>query len=290
MRVSRSTGVEFQRRYEAVLAKWPSGVSSLVVSSRFGSTRVNVCGAADGRPTVLLSGAGATSTVWFANVSALVDDGHRVYAIDMIGDVGASVATNAPSTTGELVDWLSNTLDGLGVRAASFVGHSYGAMVGLAFALASPGRVRNLVLLDPTSCFAGMAIRYLLHALPVLIRPSAERQSALLAWESGVGLDPEWIALTSYGTEHCPTAKKVVPRRPSREALAALSMPTTVVLAPDSRVHDVRAVEQGVRRSLPEASVTILPSGSHHGLPIDPADDVNAAIIAGLSVGPGLVD
>jgi hypothetical protein len=38
---------------------------------------------------VVLSGGGATSTVWFANVAELARD-HRVFAVDTMGDVGRS--------------------------------------------------------------------------------------------------------------------------------------------------------------------------------------------------------
>lgn len=64
-------GAEFYRAYDAVLGSWPVPVDAQDVPTAFGSTRVNVCGPTAGRPIILMFGAGATSTVWFANAAAL---------------------------------------------------------------------------------------------------------------------------------------------------------------------------------------------------------------------------
>jgi pimeloyl-ACP methyl ester carboxylesterase len=62
---------EFYRAYDALLARWPVPVEPVDVASVYGTTRVNVCGPADGEPLVLLHGGGATSTVWSGVVGEL---------------------------------------------------------------------------------------------------------------------------------------------------------------------------------------------------------------------------
>jgi pimeloyl-ACP methyl ester carboxylesterase len=70
------------------------------------------------------------------------------------------------------VSWLTEVLAACGTRVRHLAGHSAGAHLALSYALAhgAPSGTPNL--LDPTFCFTGMRTRYLLHALPTLVRPT----------------------------------------------------------------------------------------------------------------------
>lgn len=281
----------FLSAYRDVLAQWPVVPEPVDVPTRFGTTRVQVCGPAGGEPLVLLPGGGATSAVWFANVEAL-SGSHRVLAVDVMGDAGRSVPDprRPMRTSSDLMSWLDQVLDHFvpagpavpAVPAVALCGHSYGAKIALAYALHAPHRVRRLALLDPTACFAGMSLRYLLHALPLLVRPSERRLRAFLGWEAGeAALDPAWLNLAAIGAAECPT-RLAVPRRPRRAQLRGLTTPTQVVLAGRSRAHDVGRVGAGVRRLLPGAAVAVLPDVSHHGMPFQHAERLNRELLAFL--------
>lgn len=264
-------GREYFDLYDRVLGKCSASTAALNVTTRHGVTHVNVCGTEDGSPVVLLPGAGASSASWFAVAGPLADT-HRVYAVDLLGDPGRSVVGSRLRSVEDLLGWLSDVLDALGLESVALVGHSYGAMAALAFTLQRPGRVDRLVLLDPNSCFAGMRPGYLLRALPLLLRPTATRQRALIGWETaGVALDRDWLDLVAFGAEHFPATTPVVPRRPSRRALAGLRCPTTVVLAERSRVHDVRRVRSRVSKAIPAARTEVLDGATHYTLPMAPA-------------------
>lgn len=277
----------FLSAYRAVLAQWPVAPEPVDLPTRFGTTRVQVCGPASGEPLVLLPGGGATSTVWFANAEAL-SDGHRVLAVDVMGDAGRSVPDprQPMRTSGDLMSWLDQVLDHFvpTAPAVTLCGHSYGAKIALAYALHSPQRVRRLALLDPTACFAGMSIRYLWRALPLLVRPSERRVRALFDWEAGgreagdAALDPAWLNLAAIGAAECPT-RLVVPRRPRRAQLRRLTVPTLLLLAGRSRVHDIERVGAAARRLLPDVAVTVLPDVSHHGIPFRHAERLNEELL-----------
>src|SRR5439155_24765591 len=151
---------DFNKAYDAVLARWPLPVEPVEVDSPYGTTHVNVCGPPDGRPLVLLHGGGATPTVWFANVAELAR-AHRVHAVDHINDAGRSVPHGRPvRSRDDLMAWLDAVLTGLGLDAVRLCGHSYGGWLALCYALHAPQRVTHLALLDPTLCFAGMPLSY----------------------------------------------------------------------------------------------------------------------------------
>jgi pimeloyl-ACP methyl ester carboxylesterase len=168
----------FFAAYDAVLRRWPVEVDSVDVPTPYGSTRVHIGGREDGAPLVLLPGGGTTSTAWFANAGALAP-AHRIYAVDLMGDIGRSVHDGAPLRgAADLTAWLDSLFDELKLEGAHLCGHSYGAWIALGYALHAPHRLGRLALLDPVGCFTGMSPRYLAHALPMLLKPTAERVRA----------------------------------------------------------------------------------------------------------------
>ncbi|MDH6118572.1 pimeloyl-ACP methyl ester carboxylesterase [Kitasatospora sp. GAS204A] len=273
----------FLAAYDALLARWPVPSQTRLLTSRFGSTHITACGPADAPPLLLLHGGGTTAAVWFANAAALSRT-HRIYAVDRIGEAGRSLrGDHPPRTPAELFGWLDTVLDGLGLTApAAVLGHSYGAWLALGYALRAPERVSRLVLLDPTQCFAGYRPGYLLHALPMLLRPTAARARAFLAWETaGAPIDPAFLDLYGLAAE-LPDSRPVVGKRPTAAQLRGFTTPTLVLLAADSRPHDPRRVDTAARRLLPGVETAIIPGVSHHGLPFQRAEQVNTAALAFL--------
>lgn len=270
---------EFAQAYETVLAKWPAAeVSDL--TSAYGTTRVLSCGPVDAPPLLLLPGGGATATVWFANVAALSQVA-RVHAVDLPGNSGYTRASTADAA--ELGRWLDTVVDGLGGGPVDLAGFSYGGWLALTYALHAPDRVRRLALLDPTRCFAGFSPGYLLHALPVLLRPTRVRSIGLLRWETGGRpLDPDWTRLQGLGTELPSPGKLVTGPKPAAERIRGLHVPTLLLLAGRSRAHDIGTVERNARALLPDVTVTVLPTASHHSLPMDPAAEVDRALLGFL--------
>ncbi|CCQ17712.1 putative hydrolase [Rhodococcus sp. AW25M09] len=276
-----STLDEFYTAYDRVLQKWPVEVEVLDVETAYGTTRVNACGPVGGPPLVLLPGAGATSTVWFANVEALARK-YRVYAVDLMGDVGRSVpGERSIGSVEELLNWVTAVLDELNLPTAALCGHSYGAMIALAYALRNERRVDALTLLDPNSCFGSMSPRYLLHAIPILLSTNETRQRRFVEWETGgLRLDPDWLDVLALGAADFPKAKTIVPKRPKPGAFTNFGVATTVVLAGESKVHNAATIESAVRAVLPQARTVILGSATHHGLPMHPAAELNEILLS----------
>ena len=271
----------FFTAYDRVLQKWPVLAQAIDVNTVHGSTRINACGPVDGPALVLLPGAGATSTVWFANVEAL-SQRYRVYAVDLMGGVGRSVpGEQSVDSVDELLNWVTAVLDELGLRAVALCGHSYGAIIALAYALRHENRVDALTLLDPNACFGSMSPRYLLHALPILLSPNEKRQRAFVRWETDdAQLDSDWLDTLALGAAHAPTTKTIVPKRPKPAAFANFGVATTVVLAGNGKVHNAARIESAVRTVLPAARTVILDGATHHTLPMRPAAEVNEILLS----------
>ncbi len=259
----------FLLAYDEAMRRWPAGTEITDLASDAGTTRVYSCGRAGAPPVVLLAAYGATSAEWNALAHDLVST-HRVHAVDVPGDPGRSVADGDRMTTpADLRRWLGSVLDGLGLPSAHLVGHSYGAWLALDFALATPDRVDALTLLDPTMCFAPLLKGYILRATPVMLRPSGDRRTALIRWETrGVPLNEDWLALTALGTDAFGLTSTVPTKIPSGSAMDALRAPATVVLAGRGRVNHARTIARRAAARSTLISTRILADASHYGLPM----------------------
>ncbi|MEU1101453.1 alpha/beta hydrolase [Streptomyces tibetensis] len=265
----------FSRAYDDVLRRWPGEVHGVDVPTPYGSTRVHISGREDGPPVVLLPGGGTTSAAWFATAGALAP-AHRIHAVDLMGDIGRSIHDGAPLRgAADLTAWLDALFDALNLDGAHLCGHSYGAWIALRYALHAPRRLGRLALLDPVNCFTGMSPRYLAHALPMLLRPSAERVRAFHRWETGRDTeDPVWQAFLG-STATARRSKVVAMRRPTARELATCTVPALVLLAERSRAHDPQRAAAAAGRLLPSASVVTLPGASHHSLPTEQPAELN---------------
>ncbi|MEV7591583.1 alpha/beta fold hydrolase [Streptomyces sp. NPDC089922] len=275
-----SPAAAFREAYEEALRRWPGPVDTADLPTPYGSTRVNSSGPAGAPPVVLLPGGGATSAVWGAVAGAA--GGHRVHAVDLVGEPGFS--TPAPGrpirTVGDLCGWLDALLDVLVPDGPVVLGgHSYGAWIAAHHTARRPGRVGRLVLADPTLVFAGLRPRYVLRALPLLVRPTPGRIRSFLAWEGGgAGADPGLLRLQGSAAGF-PAVRPVTGPRPDLSGLAGRpDLRIDVLLAGRARCHDAARAARTARGLLPDAHVEVLPGASHHAFPLTAADRIAARL------------
>jgi pimeloyl-ACP methyl ester carboxylesterase len=270
--------MDFTEAYAAAAARWPAGTDALDVPTSWGRTHVLAAGPAGAIPTVLLHGGGATATAW-ASVARELSGRFRVLAPDQPGSPGRSTSSRPFRTTADQAAWLGELIEALDVGPVHLVGHSAGAHLALSAALEGSPTPASLSLLDPTACFAGFSPRYLLHAVPHLVRPTPPRVRRFLAWETrGRALDPAWLEVAVRGSTEFESTPVVRTRRPPRARLAGLTTPTLVLVAGRSRAHDPSRVARSAQSLLPAAAVVELPMASHHTIPVLDAGEIAAAV------------
>ena len=101
------------------------------VATDFGSTRAYHWPGA-GPPIVFLHGMTDTSVRWIRYADAL--DGHDVYAIDLMGDVGRSKQEVGFTSADDYTTWLGQALDALGIARPHLVGASLGGAIAFSYA------------------------------------------------------------------------------------------------------------------------------------------------------------
>jgi pimeloyl-ACP methyl ester carboxylesterase len=95
---------------------------------------------------VLLHGVGLRLEAWAPQISSLAAT-HRVIAVDLPGH-GASTPIGRGSGLDAFVDWLTTTLDDLGLDSVNVAGHSMGALIAGGCAVTAPERVRRVAMLS----------------------------------------------------------------------------------------------------------------------------------------------
>lgn len=268
----------FLAALDALLASTGLPADLTDVPTTAGRTRITSWGPADAPAAVLLHGYGATSGSWVSLVPHLARS-RRVHAVDLIGDAGHSHADHVLRRPEDLYRWLDEVVAWTGQSSVGLVGHSYGGWLACSYAVSRPSKVDHLSLIDPTNCFSGLAASYVLHALPLLLKPSPGRWKSFLAWEAaGTRLDERWVEVSSLATL-LPHARFVRPRRPTHRELAGLSCPTVVLIADHSKAHKPAALARAANR-YDAVTVTELTDASHHSVPAVQGDRIAAAILS----------
>jgi len=173
---------------------FPDGVNDHDVQLPSGTTvRVAEAGDLDaGTPVVLVHGNFA-SRRWWTELLARPPRGLRLIAPDL-PNFGASDPLPGPPSLDAYADALTLTMDALGVDRAALVGHSLGAAVVERVALAAPGRVSGLMLVDGAPP-EGLPRPEEHYALLSGFVGDRDGLAAALAPLTGSGTPPYWEAL-----------------------------------------------------------------------------------------------
>lgn len=249
--------------YRRLLALWPVPREERVVPTREGDTFVVSSGPADAPALVLLHGASSSAHEWLGDVAAW-SSRFRVHAVDVIGEAGLSAPLRPPIESDAYAGWLDDVLDGLGLRAASLVGRSFGGFLALRFALARQQRVRRLVLLAPAGLGRQRPSFFL--AAPVLMvlgRRGRGRLQRLVIGPGGLGpgARPVLEHLSLVQQHLRPRVVRFPAADPAE--LARLEVPVLAIVGARDALFDSEGTRRLLEASVPDVEVRILPHVGH---------------------------
>ena len=284
--------------YAAAMKLWPVPYEERQVPGRFGTTHVVVSGPMCAPPLVLLHGYWATLTMWALNVEELSKD-HRVYAIDVMGQPGRSIPDEPIRSAADYVEWLTATLDGLGLERVSLTGMSYGGWLALNYAMAVPDRVRKLVLLSPAASLAPLARQFSLRGTLMLLLPARAMVFSFLRWlatsesqqEAAVRrlsdslVDLMWLGLKHYRFER--DTLRIVPTVFTDGQLRMMVVPTLLLIGEREVIYDPEQALERARRFLLGVECDLV-RGTSHDMTFAAHRLVDARILDFLDGRPGL--
>lgn len=250
------------------------------LESRFGTTHA-VHWAGSGRPLVLLHGHNGSWLSWAPLLRALA--GRDVYAMDTVGEPGGSIQTSPITSASDLVSWLREAIERLGVRRPVIVGMSYGGWIAAHVAAAHPELVSALVLVEPA--IGSVTMKRVLRQA-VLITAAQLSPPPLRRWTARrIDAEPlvyDWrlrkpaaFAFRRFDRRIPAYAKLDDPTPDS--VLASIKAPTLLLLGGRSELHDVDAVATRARRLIPDLELHIVDRASH-ALPVTKPEEVAALL------------
>jgi pimeloyl-ACP methyl ester carboxylesterase len=268
--------------YDKALRLWPVPVESLEIPTRFGMVHLNACGPKEATPLFLIPGQAVSSTMWYPNVEAL-SRAYRVYAVDILGDMGKSVRTRLFTQPTDFADWMNDLFDGLQIEAAHVAGLSYGGFIALRFALSSPARVKKLILMSPASLLSIRPIffaRMMGMLLPGFILSARGKQKLML----GIYAEKMAPIIAQMLTTNDFQYNMYLPPTFTDDQLKQVSVPTLLMLGDREVIYDYKAAQRRAQKFISNIAVSIIP-GAGHALNFDQPEIVNQHILEFLKKG-----
>jgi pimeloyl-ACP methyl ester carboxylesterase len=127
-----------------------------------------------GRPLVLVHGLGSRALDWANLIPRLIEGGHRVYALDLLGYGRSEQPRDAGYSISDQAVMVEGFLDSQHLQQVDLAGWSMGGWIAMRVALQQPERVRRLVLLDSAG------LRFKLSFDPALFQPESPTDLAAL--------------------------------------------------------------------------------------------------------------
>lgn len=277
--------VAYERAYAASLELWPIPHELRFVPTPFGDSHVIVSGQAGGEPVVLLHAASLSAVQWYLQAAEL-SRSYRLYAIDLMGDIGLSRQRAEIHTRAQAADWLTATLDGLELGRAALVGSSFGGFQAVNLAVARPDRVSSLALLAPAATlkpFRPLANLFIrtgsLLPLPMTVAPG------LRGMMGGDLPDPRIVRQMQVGVAGFRYDRAgIFPSEVPDAELAGLTCRTLVLLGDQEMIYDPSAAAARAAALIPDCEVDVVP-GVGHLLGMQRPDRVNSRLRAFLGSG-----
>ncbi len=224
-------------------------------------------GAPDAPPILFSNSLGTTHRMWDEVVGRLVAD-FRCIRYDTRGH-GGSTHDGSPFAIEDLADDVVALLDHLGLSSAHFAGLSLGGMTGQALAIRHPARLRSLTLMATSSHMPTQAAWAERAALVRKEGTAAIVEATLQRWFTPAFVQADspalrrvrdaFVAIDRSGYAACCEA---IGAMDLRQQIAAICTPTAIIAGRDDPATPV-AMMEAIARSVPGASLTVLPDAAH---------------------------
>ena len=268
----------FLQAYDNVFNRWPVPYEALDIPTRFGRTHVNICGVPAAPPLILLPGNFASSTDWFHIIPGLVRT-NRVYAVDVIGNAGKSVAERLPANRADYAEWLDDLRKGLRIEKTDLLGMSYGGFLAVNYALRFPEHLHRLVLLCPGLPLAPFTIHWMIRGMPMMISSSRRAAEWFLAGASVKGFirgDPVQEAFIAGVT----TLRSRSVMRPVIDQMEwkQLQAPVLLLVGEQEILYDAQTALGRAKKLMPNVKIELVINAGHL-LHLDQPDQINKSIL-----------
>lgn len=271
--------------YDEALSLFSADFDEENIPTDYGQTHVLLAGNDGGQPVILIPGLFGDASMWYANMGELSRH-FKVYALDMPNYGGKSQPSEKKiEDVRDYLAWFSQVMDHYQLEQTSIIGVSYSSWLALALSREMPGRITNLVLLDPSETFmpmnGGIAWK---GFTSFMFFPNRTKYSKFLDWLGGGYTDPSmtlWREHMLDVMEYGSTKMFDVPQHRIFEPdeLTMVKMPVLILAGGKPILYkEPEEFKAAALNTLPHAEVDIV-AGCGHGLNMEKPAEVNRRII-----------
>lgn len=281
----------FLAHYDSLAAdQWPAESEERMAAASYGRTFVRVSGPVAAPPLVLLPGAAATSLMWAPNIVGL-SQVCRTFAVDQVSEVGRSTCTRPVQTLDDLLNWLNELLDALGLaRRTNLAGMSYGGALTAQFALRYPEKLNKAIMIAPGATVLRLKVEFIVR-LSLAAISSRRFLPSFCRWifADMAREDPKWLDATLEDLlvimRTLQPRKVPIPPVVSDAEWGRLRVPTLFLVGENETIYDARRAVRRLQRVAPMVKSEVIP-GAGHDLTFAQPDLVNRSILAFLQAAP----
>lgn len=266
---------------------WPITSESIMVETSYGQTFTRVSGQDDKPPLVLLPGGNTTSLMWWQNIITLSDH-YKTYAVDNISDFGRSIPTGDTKSPGELVGWLNELFNGLGLKDdVNLVGLSYGGWLASLYALRFQDRINKMVLLAPAATILPLCKEFWIRVILRVLIPHRYFTKNMLYWicEDLHQKDETSQAVLEDAVDDLYTATRCfkprnlpAPTVLKDEELQQIKTPTLYLVGENERIYSADNAIQRLNSIAPQIKTEIIRNAGHDLVFVQP-EIINSKIL-----------
>ncbi len=216
--------------------------------------------------------------MWSPNIQALSGP-CRTYAVDRVGEAGRSISIKPATKPDDLVAWMSELFDGLGLGRLSLCGMSYGGWLTGLYAVRFPERLDKAVLIAPGGTVLNMSAKFMARIGLGVVKKSMGLPS-LFRWMFAdlLRADPQRFELILAGalksTQAISPSAYLRPTVWSDAELGNLRVPTLFIVGEHETIYSADKAVRRLNRLAPQVRTQIV-AGAGHDLTMVQPDTVN---------------
>ena len=263
---SAADKARFIAAYDRAMAALPRPQQVRDIRTGYGIVRVyRFAGAHDELPPLLLlPGRAAPTPVWADNLPGFLAL-RSVYTVDLLGEPGLSVQDRPIESDADQAAWLHEVIAQLPEPAVHVVGLSIGGWTAMNLAVHRPQKIASLTLIEPVFVFTNMSLEAILRSIPASVPWLPRRlRDDFNSWTAGgAPVEHEPVGDMIEAGMATYRLKLPVPALTDPAKITALRVPTLVILAERSPMHDAAAAAAEARRLLTSGTVRVYAGASH---------------------------
>jgi pimeloyl-ACP methyl ester carboxylesterase len=274
---------KFLSDYQKEISSWSVPVKELDVETEFGKTHIISFGNPDGKPLILLHWFYSNSTEW-KYMAPFLQERYCVYAVDIIGDMGKSIAFNPPKNDKEISIWFNQVSNSLGLKKVALCGHSNGGFQAMVIAMQNPDKIEKLILLAPAAGLKSFSLEFYLSSFGTALYP---KDNILEIFKRSGTIKPglwsnEMTEMLEISFRAASNQLRVYPREFSDDELKAIKVPTLLILGDKEMIYKPEEAAARASGLMPDSKVILLPDCGH-AIPFDASKEASNAIDSFLS-------